>query len=86
LAITPNGAQVYVTSFASNSVSVVDTATNTVLTAVAVGVGPSNVAITPGIGPPTNKDQCKKGGWKAFTVPGKFKNQGQCVNFANSRR
>jgi hypothetical protein len=26
----------------------------------------------------TAKDQCKKGGWKAFTSPS-FKNQGQCV-------
>jgi YVTN family beta-propeller protein len=86
LAITANGAHVYVTSFASNSVSVVDTATNAVVTAVAVGAGPYMVAITPGIGPPTNKDQCKRGGWKAFTIPGKFKNQGHCVSFVNTRK
>jgi hypothetical protein len=28
---------------------------------------------------PTNKDQCKKGGWKNFGTT--FKNQGQCVSF-----
>jgi uncharacterized delta-60 repeat protein len=31
---------------------------------------------------PTNKDQCKKDGWKAFhNGPYKFKNQGDCVSF-----
>lgn len=29
---------------------------------------------------PTNKDQCKKDGWKVFTNPS-FKNQGQCVSY-----
>jgi hypothetical protein len=29
---------------------------------------------------PTNKDQCKKDGWKTFTTP-VFKNQGDCVSF-----
>jgi hypothetical protein len=33
------------------------------------------------IGPPTNKDQCKDDGWKAFDTPRKFKNQGDCVSF-----
>jgi hypothetical protein len=28
--------------------------------------------------PPTNADQCKQGGWKAYGV---FKNQGDCVSF-----
>jgi len=28
---------------------------------------------------PTNKDQCKKGGWRQFG----FKNQGQCIAFVN---
>ncbi len=34
------------------------------------------------VGPPTNKDQCKNGGWQSFNNPS-FKNQGQCVSFAN---
>jgi hypothetical protein len=34
------------------------------------------------VGPPTSKDQCKKGGWKSFNNPS-FKNQGQCVSFVN---
>jgi hypothetical protein len=34
----------------------------------------------PAVGPPTNKDQCKNGGWQTFNTP-KFKNQGDCVSF-----
>ena len=34
---------------------------------------------------PTNKEQCKKGGWKTFTNPA-FKNQGDCVSFVTSRK
>jgi YVTN family beta-propeller protein len=29
---------------------------------------------------PTNKDQCKNGGWRSFTNP-TFRNQGECVSF-----
>jgi hypothetical protein len=35
------------------------------------------------VGPPTSKDQCKKGGWQAFNNPS-FKNQGECVSFVAS--
>lgn len=35
--------------------------------------------------PPTDKDQCKKDGWKTFTDP-VFKNQGQCVSYVVSNR
>jgi YVTN family beta-propeller protein len=31
---------------------------------------------------PTDKDQCKNGGWQSFTNP-TFKNQGDCVSFVN---
>jgi hypothetical protein len=31
-------------------------------------------------GSPTNKDECKKGGWQTFDNP-TFKNQGDCVSF-----
>lgn len=34
------------------------------------------------VGSPTNKDQCKKDGWKTFDDP-TFKNQGQCVSYFN---
>ena len=34
----------------------------------------------PDTAPPTNKDQCKKNGWKSFNNP-TFKNQGDCVSF-----
>ena len=33
---------------------------------------------------PSNKDACKNGGWKTFTDPS-FKNQGQCVSYANKQ-
>jgi hypothetical protein len=36
----------------------------------------------PAIGPPTNKDQCKDGGWKQFNNP-TFKDQGDCVSSVN---
>lgn len=32
-------------------------------------------------GAPTNKDQCKNNGWQTFTSPS-FKNEGQCVSYA----
>lgn len=35
-------------------------------------------------GPPINKDQCKNGGWQKFTVPRKFKNQGDCIQYVNT--
>jgi hypothetical protein len=40
---------------------------------------------TPPTTGPTNKDQCKKDGWKTFTNPS-FKNQGQCVSSVTSHR
>jgi YVTN family beta-propeller protein len=82
VAITPDGA--YVTNVLSNSVSVIDTGTNTVVATVRVGIEPVGVAITAGIGPPTNKNQCKNDGCKVFTIPEKFKNQGDCVSFVNA--
>ena len=36
------------------------------------------------IGPPTSKDECKQSGWKLFTVPRTFKNQGDCIKFVNT--
>ena len=51
-----------------------------------------NIAITglsytlAGYGPPTDKDQCKDGGWQRFDVPRKFTNQGDCVSFTNTGR
>jgi YVTN family beta-propeller protein len=84
VAITPDGTRAYVTNVLSNSVSVIDTGTNTVVATVPVGIEPVGVAITPGIGPPTNKNQCRNDGWKVFTIPEKFKNQGDCVSFVNA--
>lgn len=31
---------------------------------------------------PSNKDACKKDGWKTFNAPS-FRNQGQCVSWTN---
>jgi hypothetical protein len=33
-------------------------------------------------GPPSSKQECKKGGWRKYKNPS-FKNQGQCVKFVN---
>jgi hypothetical protein len=37
------------------------------------------------VGPPTNKDQCKNGGWKTFNNPS-FKNQGECVSYVEDHK
>jgi YVTN family beta-propeller protein len=48
VAVTPDGTHAYVTNLSSNTVSVIDTATNTVeAAAVAVGTEPIAVAVTP---------------------------------------
>jgi YVTN family beta-propeller protein len=47
VAITPDGTRAYVTINFPNTVSVIDTATNTVVATIPVGVGPIGVAITP---------------------------------------
>ncbi len=47
VAITSDGAFAYVTHFDSGTVSVIETASNTVVATVPVGVGPRGVAITP---------------------------------------
>ena len=46
-AVTPDSAFVYVTNVISNTVSVIDTSTNTVIDTVTVGGGPRGVAVTP---------------------------------------
>jgi hypothetical protein len=40
------------------------------------------------IGPPTNKDQCKNGGWQFWTRANgtTFNNQGDCIQFVNTGR
>lgn len=88
VAISPDGTRAYATNIFVQfcTVSVIDTATNTVVTTIPVGVNPFAVAITPGVGPPTHKDQCKDDGWKTFTIPEKFKNQGACISFVNSKK
>jgi YVTN family beta-propeller protein len=47
VAVTPNGAYVYVTNNNDNTVSVISTTNNTVTATVAVGNGPEGVAVTP---------------------------------------
>lgn len=49
LAVTPDGSTVYVGNYYSSTISVIDTATNTVSTTIAVGSrgGPLDIAITP---------------------------------------
>lgn len=47
IAVTPDGAYAYVTNWASNSVSVIATATNTIATTIAVSAKPWGVAVSP---------------------------------------
>jgi hypothetical protein len=45
------------------------------------------IIVTGGPSPgPTSKDQCKHGGWRNFTFPHPFKNQGDCIQFVNTGR
>jgi hypothetical protein len=37
------------------------------------------------VGPPTDMNQCKNGGWQNFNNP-TFRNQGQCVSYVQSNR
>jgi hypothetical protein len=46
--------------------------------------GTTEFDFEPTIGPPTNKDQCKDGGWQQFNTP-VFKNQGDCVSYVASK-
>ena len=72
----------YVTNVFSNTVSVIDTATNTVVATIPVGILPEGVAITPAPQAPTSAEQCKHGGYLKFGPPvGPFKNQGQCISY-----
>ncbi|MEU6365215.1 hypothetical protein ABZ876_05610 [Streptomyces sp. NPDC046931] len=45
--ITPDGTRAYVTNLPSNTVSMTDTNTNTVIDTITVGNGPGGIAITP---------------------------------------
>jgi hypothetical protein len=42
------------------------------------GIGDS---CDPQTGPPSNKEQCKNGGWMRFNFPRTFENQGDCLRF-----
>jgi YVTN family beta-propeller protein len=82
VAITPDGTRAYVANRFSNTVSVIDTATNTVLSTIPVGPLPLWVAITPAPQAPKSKEECKHGGYLTFGPPaGPFKNQGQCIGY-----
>ena len=72
----------YVTNIISNTVSVIDTATNTVVATIPIGGEPLGIAITPAPQAPTSIKQCEHGGYLKFGPPaGPFKNQGQCVSY-----
>jgi YVTN family beta-propeller protein len=47
VAVNPAGTRVYVTNNTENTVSVIDTATNTVVATITVGSGPREVAVNP---------------------------------------
>ena len=49
-----------------------------------LAVTPFTITLPPASNIPTDKDQCKKNGWKTFTNPS-FKNQGDCVSFVEKK-
>jgi hypothetical protein len=40
----------------------------------------------PLVGPPIDRNECKKGGWQVFEFPRVFRNQGDCIKFVNTGR
>jgi YVTN family beta-propeller protein len=52
VAVTPDGSKAYFTQADPFGVSVIDTATNTVIATVPVGTGPQGVAVTLAVGGP----------------------------------
>jgi len=40
----------------------------------------------PLVGPPTERRQCRRGGWSEFEFPRAFRNQGDCIRFVNTGR
>jgi len=47
------------------------------------GIAVDNHELILTVGPPTNKNECKNGGWETFNNPS-FKNQGACVSYVQS--
>jgi YVTN family beta-propeller protein len=80
--ITPDGSRVYVLSgLLSGPVSVIDSVSNSVIATITSIDCPRDIAFTPSA-IPTDKEQCKRGGWRDFGPPaGPFRNQGQCISF-----
>ena len=50
---------------------------------ITVGADTTTYDFEPAVGPPTEKDQCKKGGWMTFNSPS-FPDQGTCVSYVNN--
>lgn len=48
------------------------------------GVAAFVSGLAPGKGPPTSKQECKYDGWREFTIPRAFINQGDCIQFVNT--
>jgi YVTN family beta-propeller protein len=47
MAVSPDGSRAYVANYGSKTVSAIDTATNTVVSAIAVGGYPTEVQVSP---------------------------------------
>jgi YVTN family beta-propeller protein len=86
-ALTPDGGRLYTTNV-QNTASVIDTATNTVLTTIPNIACPGSahriaIAAVPPV--PKTKDDCKDGGYIEFGPPaGPFPNQGQCISYVKA--
>jgi YVTN family beta-propeller protein len=67
VAVTPDGAAVYVTNASSGTVSVIGTATNTVTATIGVGIFPYDVAVTPDQAPDARLTVAQAPAWQATT-------------------
>ena len=81
LAVRPTDGQVFASGgFPSDIYNLSPDGEETLLGLTGFG-GVGDIAFTP---LPTNKDQCKNGGWQDFSFPYTFKNQGDCIQLVNT--
>jgi len=81
LAVRPTDGVIFASGGDEGSIwTLSPTGTQTLVGLTGVG-GVGDLTFTP---LPTNKDQCKNGGWQRFSFPYSFKNQGDCIQLVNT--
>ena len=81
LAVRPTDGQVFASGGFDSDIYTLSLEGEETLLGVTGFGGVGDIAFTP---LPTNKDQCKNGGWQDFSFPYTFKNQGDCIQLVNT--